>query len=232
MVEIFQGLKYLNNKNKIKEPFVDDSDIKIIEKRFNKQLEKFETLYKTLAISGNKMSEQEKNDLKIGIGQINKDMMKTSNELYEKIISFKKDNKAGPNLNNIPLLLQKYQKYSNLYDDLNDKGKVATFAAQEEDFQLKTNMGRIRYIIWASLAIIIFISSIVWLVMTVEFPKPVKIGIIGITTVVGLAFLSAIWAVAIKYCRGATKKGFLCSIVFFLNRFFKGAIDFFNNFIF
>ena len=87
-------------------------------------------------------------------------------------------------------------------------------------------MERIRYIIWSSLAIITFVSAIVWLIYNVEFPMPVKIGIGGTTVIVALGFLSAIWAVAIKYCQTSEKKGIFCALVFILDRFFKGILKF------
>ena len=58
-----------------------------------------------------------------------------------------------------------------------------------------------------------------------------KIGIISSTVLVALGFLMAIWAVAIKYCQQASKKGIFCALIYFLDKFFKGLVDFLQTII-
>jgi len=220
MVEILQGKNYL----KLKESFVND--VQDFEKRFDDELNEYVILYKQLA-QGN-MNEMQKDEIKLKIAAVNKRMKTIMGEMYTQILKEKKDKRKIKKFQNMPVILKKYEKIDNLYKDLNSKQKVATYDAIEEDFQLKAEMLRIRYIIWASLAVITFVSSIVWLVTSIEFPVPIKAGIIGIAALVGLGFITAIWAVALKYCQQATKKGIICSLINILNKFFKGMVDFFQ----
>ena len=135
----------------------------------------------------------------------------------------------SPDVNKVKKSLQSYEGTKALYHDLKDPKATASFDAFEQDFKLKVNMDRVRYIIWSSLAIIVFVSAIIWLVLNVEFPKPVKIGIITSTILVALGFLVAIWAVAIRYCQQASQKGLLCAAVYFLNKFYNHQL-FWSNF--
>ena len=151
---IEQGINFLGFKENFK------SDINNYEDTFYKDLKKYKNLYKKL--NDDSMSEIQKINLKNEIKEINQKLMNTIDKLNEKIIGLKKDNKEIPkNLQNLPNLLKKYENINNKFS--NGK-KLTTYSAMEEDFQLKTEMLRIRYIIWASMAIILFLSSIFWLV--------------------------------------------------------------------
>jgi len=247
MFELIQGLKFLINKKKMgkKEFFTSNlgdetsekSDIDRLENEFNTQLEKYTKMYQTYASGYSKMTPEEDRLVKSNIEKTNNDLMKIIDELYKKITEKKigdsqqSATQKTPKLKDVKASLQSYEKTKNLYNNLKDPKIVASFDAFEEDFNLKVEMERIRYIIWGSLAIIVFVSAIVWLILSVEFPKPIKIGIIGSTALVALGFLAAIWAVAIKYCQQASKKGILCILVYFLNKFFKGIIDFLQTII-
>ena len=238
MFELIQGLKYLINKKKIgKESFSEENDIGRLELEFNQELEKYTKMYKTYAAGASKMTKDEDKLVKANIERSNNELMKIIDELYKKIIEMNKgknENKKAradqlPDINKVKTALQSYEGTKALYDDLKDPRATASFDAFEEDFNLKVEMERVRYIIWGSLAIIVFVSAIIWLVFSVEFPNSIKIGIIGSTILVALGFLSAIWVVAIKYCQQASKKGILCAIIYFLNKFFKGIINFFTD---
>ena len=199
---------------------------------------KYTKMYKTYAAGASQMSKEDEKLVKSNIQKSNNDLMSTVDELYAKIMEMNKggdqNNKAGgksPDIKRVKKSLQTYEGTKALYHDLKDPKATASFDAFEQDFKLKVNMERVRYIIWSSLAIIVFVSAIIWLVLNVEFPKPVKIGIITSTILVALGFLVAIWAVAIKYCQQASQKGLLCALVYFLDKFFKGVIDFLSTII-
>ena len=249
MFELIQGLRFLINKKKMgKEPFTsnldedvgEESDIKRLETKFNQELEKYTKMYKTYADGMSQMTPEDEKLVKTNIERANAELMSIVDELYAKITEMNKgrteEKKAGKgsqksDITSAKKSLQALEGTKALYHDLSDPKKTASFDAFEEDFKLKAEMERVRYIMWASLAIIVFVSAIVWLVMSVEFPKPVKIGIVSSTVLVALGFLSAIWAVAIKYCQQASKKGIICAIVYFLDKFFKGVIDFLSTII-
>ena len=248
MFELIQGLKYLINKKKIgKEPFTanlnedspEDNDMERIETKFNEQLQKYTKMYKTYAAGASQMKPEDEKLVKANIQKANSELMKSVDELYAKIKEMNKGKlentksaaEESPDVNKVKKSLQSYEGTKALYHDLKDPKATASFDAFEQDFKLKVNMERVRYIIWSSLAIIVFVSAIIWLVLNVEFPKPVKIGIITSTILVALGFLVAIWAVAIRYCQQASQKGLLCAAVYFLNKFFKGVIDFLSTII-
>ena len=218
----------------------DDSqmtDINRLENEFNIQLEKYTKMYETYAAGASKMTPDEEKLVKTNIERANNDLMKIIDELYRKIMEMKKgkdQNSAAeksPDIKRVKATLQSYEGTKSLYDNIKDPKATASFDAFEEDFNLKVEMERIRYIIWGSLAIIVFVSAIIWLVLNVEFPNPVKIGIISSTVLVALGFLMAIWAVAIKYCQQASKKGIFCALIYFLDKFFKGLVDFLQTII-
>jgi len=248
MFELIQGLKYLINKRKMgKEPFTtglnedtpEDNDMKRLEAKFNQELEKYTKMYKKYAEGATEMNPEDEKLVKANIQKSNSALMKTVDELYKKIMEMNKGKtqnqksaaEQSPDINKVKKALQSFEGTKGLYHDLKDPKATASFDAFEEDFNLKVEMERVRYIIWGSLAIIVFVSAIIWLVLSVEFPKPVKIGIISSTVLVALGFLAAIWAVAIKYCQQASKKGIFCALIYFLNKFFKGVIDFLQTII-
>ena len=237
MVEILQGFNYLLNKNKFREPLVnkEKSDIEELEGRFHKGLNDYKRKYKAFARFSEHMNEGEKGDLKDKIKNSNQRLMDISHELYQKISGIKQDDKSNPakhkSVENVEAELNKYEKFSKYYDEFMNKTKIDTFNAQEEDYKLKSQMGKVRYIIWGSLAIITFVSAIIWLVMNIEFPRGVKGGIIFTTSLVALGFLSAIWTVAIKYCRASTQKSIPCKILFSSNKFFNGVLDYLQTIV-
>jgi len=223
LVEGFSQVKEL--KNDI-QGGSDKTDIQVLEQKFATDLKKYKGLYTSLAQSYNQAGEGSKEEIKSAISKINKRLLGTTEELYNKIVGIAEDTPEPKQKKTIQKMIKDYDEVNTKFDELTDPIKTATFDAFEEDFKLKADMERIRYIIWGSLAIITFVSAIIWMVFNVEFPTPVKIGIAGTTAIVAAGFLSAIWAVAIKYCQASAKKGMLCGLLYLLNRFFKGALKF------
>jgi len=202
------------------------TDIQVLEQKFGANLRKYKSLYNSLAEGYNQTTEEEKDQIKSAIAEINKKLLAITEELYNKIVGLREESPEPKQEHNLSKMVKEYEQVNTNIEDLTDPLKTATFDAFEEDFKLKAEMERIRYIIWSSLAIITFVAAIIWLIYNVEFPMPVKIGIGGTTAIVALGFLSAIWAVAIKYCQTSEKKGILCALVFLLDRFFKGILKF------
>ena len=202
------------------------TDIQVLEQKFEANLGKYKGLYTSLAQGYNQTNDQEKEQIHTAIAKINKRLLGITEELYNKIVGITEDTPEPKQKKNITNMVKEYEDVNTKIDELTDATKTATFDAFEEDFKLKAEMERIRYIIWSSLAIITFVSAIVWLIYNVDFPMPVKIGIGGTTMIVALGFLSAIWAVAIKYCQTSEKKGIFCALVFLLDKFFKGLLKF------
>ena len=202
------------------------TDIQVLEQKFAANLRKYKNLYTSLAEGYNQTNEKEKEEIKAAIAIINQKLLDITENLYNKIIGLNEDTPEPSQKKNISKMVKDYNNVNTKIEELTDPLKTATFDAFEEDFKLKAEMERIRYIIWGSLAIITFVSAIIWLIYNVEFPMPVKIGIGSTTAIVALGFLSAIWAVAIKYCQTSEKKGIFCALVFLLDRFFKGILKF------
>ena len=222
------------------EGFTNDelkSEFKTLEDDYSKHLQEYKAGYKDYAKTFSQSTDREKNAKKKKIGLVNKKLSKIAQKMYDVVTKIRKDGKKlkekgqrtlGPETQK---MFKKAEQKMAEASHLTDKQIVNTFDAFEVDFKYRVASERIRYAIWGILAVILLLFSVLWVVHNVEFPKAVKIIMIGLASIVGLGFLASVWGVIVAYCQQAPKKGILCFIISILDRLLKGIFDFLNAMI-
>ena len=219
MIDILQGLNFVNYKENYKNLQVS-KNIKELEKSFSEHLKEFKEKYNLLKQNYSTLSEEEQLRSEREIKNVNKKLMEIIDVLYSKIIALKLDKKndAG-GLKKTSHLLNEYNNIYKKYDFLKNDKKMITLNALENDFKIKKNLKQIRYIIWLTLASILFVSVIFRFVLNIEFGIISKMVLFVVGSLVGITFINMLWNALVKYCKNSIKKNnTLCSIVAILEK--------------
>jgi membrane-associated HD superfamily phosphohydrolase len=228
------------NNSQGTEGFTNDelkSEFRTLEDDYSKHLKEYKSGYQDYAKTFEQSTDQEKGDKKKKIGLVNKKLSQIAQKMYSVVTKIKKDGKKLEKQGQKTLgsetqkMLKKAEKKMVQAAHLTDKQVVNTFDAFEADFKYRVASERIRYAIWGILAVILLLFSVLWVVHNVEFPKAVKIIMIGLASIVGLGFLASVWGVIVAYCQQAPKKGILCFIISILDKLLKGVFNFLNAMI-
>ena len=105
--------------------------------------------------------------------------------------------------------LEEYKKMKKL-----SKKDIVTMNAFEEDYRLKMNSQRMKYIIWTILAKILLIGTIIYFVKNGEGSTFFKICLFTSAFIVGYILLNIILNTFVRFCKDSKTLGnFICYLL-------------------
>ena len=219
MIDILQGLNFVNYKENYKN-LQTSKNIKELEKSFSEHLNEFKIKYSLFKQNYTTLSKEEQIRSEKEIKNVNEKLMEIMDVLYSKIVALKLDKKNDvKGLKKTGNLLNEYNDVYKKYNHLKTDKKLITLKAFENDYKIKTNLKRVRYIIWLTLASILFVSVIIRFVLNIELGKVPNMGIFIVAVFVGITFINMLWTALVKYCKNSIKKNsIICSIVAILEK--------------